>query len=70
MITRGVPDLYARSEKYGIRLWLEVKTPIGRLSPYQEAWHASERAAGGDVVVVRSVSEVITALQQRGVPIS
>lgn len=70
MITRGVPDLYVRSEKYRVRVWLEVKTPVGQLSPYQVAWHESERAAGGDVVVVRSVSDVLAVLKERGVPVT
>lgn len=69
MVTLGIPDLYVRSDRYGVRCWMEVKTPKGKLSAYQTAWHQMEKRAGGDVVVVRSLDDVLTALRDRGVPI-
>lgn len=40
MMTRGVPDLYVQHPLWKIRLWIEVKTPTGKLSQHQVAWHA------------------------------
>lgn len=70
-VSAGTPDLYVRTHRYGgIRVWLEVKTPKGRLSPLQQSWHVTEKEAGGHVFVVRSVGDAIAALRECGVPIS
>jgi VRR-NUC domain len=66
--TIGLPDLYAVHEAWGVRCWIEVKTPEGRVSRAQQAWHDAERAAGGIVLVCRSAEdalEQIAALPRR-----
>ncbi len=69
--TAGVGDLYVRYAHAGrtARVWVEVKTPTGVCSADQRAWHDRERAAGGEVVVVRSVDQVIQIAQAWGVPV-
>ena len=69
MLPLGLPDLYVRHEGWRVRVWMEVKTDRGRLSPWQEAWLARERAAGGHAAVVRSVNDAINALRAAGAPI-
>jgi len=69
MLPLGLPDLYVRHEGWRVRVWMEVKTERGRLSPWQEAWLARERAAGGHAAVVRSVEDAIHALREAGAPI-
>lgn len=64
MMPVGLPDIYAQHAGWKIRLWVEVKTPTGRLTHHQRAWHEHERAAGGTVIVARSVSDVVGAVQQ------
>src|SRR5690606_41773509 len=68
MLPLGLPDLYVRHEGWRVRVWMEVKTERGRLSPWQEAWLARERAAGGHAAVVRSVEDAIHALREAGAP--
>lgn len=61
----GAPDIIAvvRGRYVGI----EAKRPGGgRLSPAQLAFHANLRAAGGVALVVRSVDELIEALEGLG----
>src|SRR5690606_35729707 len=69
MMTAGIPDLYARHPRWKLRLWIEVKTPRGRVRPAQAAWIEAERAAGGHAIVARSVSDVLDALREAGAPI-
>src|SRR5690606_34125804 len=69
MMTAGIPDLYARHQRWRIRLWIEVKTPKGRIRPAQAAWIEAERAAGGHAIVARSVGDVLDALRELGAPI-
>ena len=69
MQTPGIPDLYAHHPAWGVRLWVEVKTARGRVSPAQDRWHEAERAAGGTVVVARSAGDVVDALRDLGAPI-
>lgn len=69
MMTAGIPDLYARHPRWRIRLWIEVKTPRGRVRPAQAAWIEAERAAGGHAIVARSVGDVLDALRAAGAPI-
>lgn len=40
----------------------EVKTPTGKLSPEQKAWHYAVANAGGAVFVARSVDEALMQL--------
>lgn len=69
MLTRGIPDLYAAHPTWGLRVWIEVKAEDNKPSAYQLAWHATERAAGGTVLVAWSWGEVQAALQALGAPI-
>lgn len=69
MMTAGIPDLYARHPRWKLRLWIEVKTPRGRIRPAQAAWIEAERAAGGHAIVARSLDDVLTALRELGAPI-
>lgn len=68
-VTLGVPDLYAAHPIWKIRLWIEVKRPGNKTSAYQDAWHETERRAGGHVMVATSVTEVIAELRRLGAPI-
>lgn len=59
----GVPDLlviYAPNQHF----WLEVKTPTGRLSPPQIAYHKLLRLKHESVSVVRSKKEALAVYQQ------
>jgi len=38
---------------------IEVKTPTGRISPEQHAWHAAVNSAGGIAGIARSVSDAL-----------
>lgn len=61
---RGAPDILCLLPGSGGRLLcLEVKSPTGRLSPYQKAFLDQAGKAGALCLVVRHVSELITALE-------
>lgn len=69
----GSPDLLVAvpgvRPKWAEHVWLELKTPTGRVRPGQTEWHAEAARAGERVHVVRSVAEaiaVVTDLRQRG----
>lgn len=70
MMPLGLPDLYARHAAWQMRLWIECKSATGRTRLTQLAWHQAERAAGGSVIVARSVAEVIDGLRALGAPIT
>jgi hypothetical protein len=62
----GMPDwLIAHGGK---TLWIELKSPIGRLSPEQKAVHERLRQAGHFVEIGRSIDDVIDALDRHGIP--
>lgn len=66
-LKQGFPDLvicYAPLKT----LWLEVKTRFGVTSRAQKRKHEQLRAIGHPVVVVRSVEDVLAALETFGVP--
>ena len=44
-------------------MWIEVKTPAGRLSKYQEKFRDDILSHGGIYIVARSVDEVEQALR-------
>lgn len=67
--TPGIPDRYARHPRWGLRVWIEVKAGRNTLSRYQKAWHAAERAAGGHVLTVWSVEDLLIGLRALGAPI-
>jgi len=54
---RGFPDLVAAKD--GQVLFIEVKTPKGRLSGYQEQFRDEIRAQGLRYIVVRSVEDIM-----------
>ena len=54
---KGMPDLCAIKD--GRHIWLEVKTPKGRLSAEQVRLHNDMREAGAEVYVVRDVKDVL-----------
>lgn len=53
---KGIPDLVAI--RGGETVWIEVKTPTGRLSKYQEAWLQDLENHGGWWIVARSIEDV------------
>lgn len=53
---KGVPDLTAI--RGGQTVWIEVKTPKGRLSKHQEAWLQDLEDHGGWWIVARSIEDV------------
>ena len=64
MQTMGIPDLYARHMAWQLRVWIEVKTPAGKLSLDQVVWHEVERSAGGTVLVARSAKDAIDQIAE------
>lgn len=61
---KGLPDLEIIHQ--GIPYFLELKTPKGRLSAYQEAEIEALRNAGAKVFVVRSLAEVHAIFGESG----
>lgn len=60
----GGADLVGLLRPSGRGFALEVKTPSGRLSAEQRAWHRAWAGAGGFVACVRSVEEALRALEE------
>lgn len=60
----GGADLVGVLRPTGRAFALEVKTPTGRLSREQRAWHRAWTGAGGYVACVRSVDEALRALEE------
>jgi len=54
---RGIPDLEVMYQ--GRPFFIEVKTPKGRLSPYQERELAWLKESGVEVLVARSLEDVV-----------
>jgi hypothetical protein len=54
--TPGWPDRQILLGK-GRHVWVEFKTPTGRLTPLQEAVHRDLRSNGDEVHVIRSTRE-------------
>lgn len=53
---KGIADLYAL--KNGRHLWLEIKTPKGRLSEHQVKFRDAIITSGGEYRVARCVQDV------------
>ncbi len=53
---KGIPDLVAI--RGGQVVWIEVKTPAGRLSEHQKRWLQDLEDHGGWWIVARSVEDV------------
>lgn len=60
----GSPDLIGCLIPSGRMLAVEIKTPTGRVSPEQRAWHDAWRARGVLVWVLRSVDEAVSMLSE------
>ena len=56
----GLPDLYVA--KNGVSVWMEIKTPKGRLRKIQEARIAQMQRHGVPVAVIRAPEEAINFL--------
>lgn len=63
--TPGTPDVLVIHQ--GRALWLELKSPAGRQRPSQRAFQAGVEGAGCVYLVVRSLGELIEALQREAV---
>lgn len=60
----GGADLVGVLRPSGRAFALEVKTPEGRLSKEQRAWHTAWAGAGGYVACVRCVDDALGALEE------
>lgn len=60
----GTPDLIVLGPN-GRVLWVEVKGPLGKLSPKQHEWHQRARELGHDVIVVQSIDALAEVLETR-----
>ena len=54
---KGIADLFALKD--GQAVWIEVKTPKGTLSEYQEQFRDDITRCGGRYMVARSVDDVL-----------
>lgn len=70
MQTPGLPDLYVMHPNWGVALWVEVKGPTTPLSGAQKAWHSLAELAGANLVVARSVADVVAYLEELGAPVA
>ena len=59
----GGADLVGMLRGSGRFVAWEIKTPTGRMSPEQKAWHRAVTEAGGAVFVARSVDEALEQLR-------
>lgn len=57
----GICDIIA--VKNGVTLFIEVKTPKGKLSAHQKLFKENIERAGGVFVVARSVDDIISAIK-------
>lgn len=62
---KGISDLIALKE--GKVLFIELKSPKGKLSPYQEAFKQAVESYGGAYIVVRSVDDLMELSQERSI---
>jgi hypothetical protein len=60
-VTAGMPDLHIPA----LKLWIEMKTATGTVSPVQKKIHERLRSEGQTVVVCRSVDEVMAAVNKQ-----
>lgn len=68
--TPGTPDLYIRHRRWKVRIFVEVKTPKGKTSPFQDYWIGTELACGGNAIVARGIDDVLKELRRLGCPIT
>jgi len=62
---KGISDLVA--VKDGITLWIECKSPKGRLSRDQEAFREAIESHGGVYIVARSIDDLVEQLRSKGI---
>ena len=60
---KGIADLYALRD--GKHVWIEVKTPKGRLSEHQERFREDVGRHGGVYMVARSIEDVSPLCKRR-----
>lgn len=60
----GSADLVGLIVGVGRLLAVEIKTPTGRMSEEQLAWHTTVRGYGGIAVVIRTVEEAEDLLRR------
>lgn len=60
----GSPDIVGILAPSGRFFGLEVKTPAGRLSKEQTAWHKAAQSKGAYVGVARSAADAFAALEE------
>ncbi len=53
---KGIADLYCIKD--GRSVWIEVKTPTGRLSPHQTQFNCDIVNHGGEYIVARDVCDI------------
>jgi len=66
-VRAGIPDLCIIWR--GRPIFLELKTPRGRLAAHQRQMHQKLVQAGAEVLVCRDLDEVEDGLRQLGVPL-
>ncbi len=54
---KGISDLYALKD--GQHVWIEVKTPRGRLSDHQKRFRDNIERQGGQFIVARCIEDVM-----------
>lgn len=68
-VSAGIPDLILACQRRGAdghhfgALFIEMKTPVGRVRPEQEQWLERLRQGGYMAVVCRSAEEAIRAIE-------
>lgn len=60
----GFPDFVIMADA-GRVIWVEAKTKSGKVKPEQAALHAAARQLGHEVLIVRSISDFIYAINNR-----
>lgn len=60
--TPGIADLVAMG--FGRTIWIEVKTPKGRLNDHQRLFQYGVEVSGGEYRVVRSLEDVEDLLER------
>ena len=65
-VKAGVPDVFILYS--GTCLWIELKAGYNGTSEPQDLFHKKIRKAGSIVVVVRTIDELMTILEQYEVP--
>ena len=60
---KGMPDLIA--SKGDKTLWVEIKTPTGRLSEHQKKFKADMERVGSTYLVIRSIDEMEEYLKEK-----